>query len=169
MRILEFLVGLLVATGVHFAGERLVAGLSSYLDPFLLVVLFVGLTGRPASGLAGGLVAGWAADAATGGLFGLHGFADTLLGYATAVASQKLVIQRSSGVFLLFAGGAALQQLVLVALSLLLLPGGFVPGPLAPGVKLLLTGAVGAIGFLLAGRMKLWLGTWRRNRTAKLR
>ena len=168
-RLLEFVAGLVFASVVHLAGVRWLDGFSSSVDLFLLVALFVALGGRLLPSLFGGLVAGWVADAVTGGLFGLYGFANTLVGYGTAAAAQRLVIQRPTGVFLLFSLAAAVQQLVLVALSMLLLPETSVPGITQLLVKLAVAGTVGALGFVVSRRTGRWYGKWQRSKRSRLR
>ena len=64
----------------------------------------------------------WSPTRLAGGPFGLHGFADTLVGYTAARVAQQLVVQRSSGVVLVFTLASALQQALLAALAVLLLP-----------------------------------------------
>lgn len=91
MRAVRFLVGLLVAGVVHVLGVQLFDGFSSTIDVFLVVALFNSLGGSPLAGLLGGLVTGWCADVMTGGLYGIYGFCNTLVGYGAAVAAQRLV------------------------------------------------------------------------------
>lgn len=169
MKLLELAAGLTGALIVHFLGVRLFDDFSSAIDVFLLVTLFNALSGNLLSGLFGGLAAGWLADVVTGGLYGLHGFANTVVGYGGALAAQKLVVQKPTSVFLLFALGAAGQQFLLVGLSLLLQPGSIEPQPIWLAVKFASVGAVGALGFWLRRRALGWRSAWRRNRTATLR
>ncbi|MCP4200436.1 MAG: rod shape-determining protein MreD [bacterium] len=169
MRAVKFLAGLLVAAMVHVLGVRLFDGFSSAIDVFLVVALFNALGGSPLAGLLGGLVTGWCADAMTGGLYGTYGFCNTLVGYGAAVAAQRLVIEKTSGVFLLFSLGAAVQQLLLVALSRLLRPGAAPPELTWLMVMFATVGLTGAVGFMLQGRALRWRNTWRRNRAARLR
>ena len=169
MRILEFAAALVGALVVHFAGVRLFDDFSSAVDVFLVVALFNALGGNLVAGLTGGLAAGWLADAVSGGLYGLHGFADTVVGYGGALAAQRLVIQRPTSVFLLFALGAVVQQLILVGLSQILVPGSVEPQPLWLLVKFASAGALGAAGFVVWKRALRWRSAWRRNRTATLR
>lgn len=169
MRLVRFFVGLLVAAVLHFVGVRLFDNFSSAIDVFLVVALFNALGGSPLAGLLGGLATGWCADVMTGGLYGIYGFCNTLVGYGAAVASQRLVIQKTGGVFLLFSLGAAVQQLLLVALLRLLSPETEPPGPAWLLVLLATAGASGAVGFLLRQRVGRLRSAWRRNRTARLR
>jgi rod shape-determining protein MreD len=169
MRTVKFLAGLLVAAIVHALGVRLFEDFSSAIDVFLVVALFNALGGSPLAGLLGGLVTGWCADVMTGGLYGAYGFCNTLVGYGAAVAAQRLVIEKTGGVFLLFSLGAAVQQLLLVALLRLLRPGAAPPELMWLMIMLAAVGVTGAVGFLLQGRAVRWRSVWRRNRSARLR
>lgn len=169
MRLAKFLVGLLVAAVVHFLGVRIFDDFSSAIDVFLVVALFNALGGSPLAGLLGGLATGWFADVMTGGLYGAYGFCNTLVGYGAAVAAQRLVIEKPGGVFLLFSLGAAVQQLMLVALLRLLSPDARPPEPAWLLILFATVGLSGVVGFLLRRRTGRWRSAWRRNRTARLR
>lgn len=169
MRVVKFLVGLLVAVVVHVLGVRLFDNFSSVIDVFLVVALFNALGGSPLAGLLGGLAAGWCADVMTGGLYGAYGFCNTLVGYGAAVAAQRLVIEKTSGVFLLFSLGAAVQQLLLVALLRLLRPGSAMPELIWLVLMVVAVGVTGAAGFLFQSRAVRWRSVWRLNRSARLR
>lgn len=169
MRVAKFLAGLLLATGVHVLGVRIFDDFTSAIDVFLVVALFNALGGNPLAGLLGGLVTGWCADVMTGGLYGAYGFCNTLVGYGAAVAAQRLVIKKTGGVLLLFSLGAAVQQLLLVALTRLLRPDAAAPEPAWLLVLLVSVGLTGATGFLVHQRVGRWRNVWRRNRTSRLR
>ncbi len=168
MRALKLAIGLVLALLVQLVGQRLFDEFFLVFDAFLLVALFNSLDARLATALAGGLVAGLAADALTGGLYGLHGFADTIVGYGTAFASQRLVIHRPQGVFLLFALAAASQQAIVIGLMLVFLSSPVFPGyPWVP-IKVLAIGLVGAVCLFGYRRATRGIARWRRTRTARL-
>lgn len=128
MPLARFLAALAAATLLHFAGVALAPGFVLAADLFLLVTILEARHGRPASGMLAGLVAGLVADGLTGGPFGLFGFADTAVGYGVARAAQQLVVQRTTSLAAIFAAGAAAQQAILAALSLVFRPDGELPG-----------------------------------------
>jgi rod shape-determining protein MreD len=169
MRALKFFVGLVVAVMLHMVSVRVTGGVSLAVDLFLLLALFNALDGNPTAGLMGGFVAGLTADTLTGGLYGLHGFADTLAGYGMAVATRRLVIQRSAGIFLAFSLAAAVQQAILVGLRLLLLPETSLLSVSGLVTRVLGVGVLGFLGY--AGRKRWLLGIhrWRSSRMARLR
>lgn len=169
MKSLRFLGGLVAAVVVHVLAVRLFPEASPAVDVFLVLALFNALGGSLAGGLAGGLIAGLAADSLTGGLYGLHGFANTLAGYGTAFACRRLVIQKATSVGLLFSVAAAAQQAIIVGLKLLLLPEAALPPTTWMATRVLVSGALGLVGFALRGRLVRGVQSWRRNRTARLR
>jgi rod shape-determining protein MreD len=159
----------LVVIVAHLLGVGLWSGFGLVFDLFLLLAVLNAIDGDTFAGLAGGLAAGLVADAVSGGLYGLHGLADTIVGYGTAFATQRLVVQRPSSVFLVFSLAAALQQLTLVTVTLLMLPDPELPT--YPGVvaKVVVAGMLGVLTVLARRQVVARLALWRRTRTARLR
>lgn len=122
MPFLKFLLGLGLAVVVHALALRVAPELSPAFDLFVVVVVLQSLSRSSLAGLAAGLVVGMVQDALTGGLFGLYGFADTIIGYAVARASQRLVLEKAGGMFPVAATAAVVQQAIVVGLAYLLLP-----------------------------------------------
>lgn len=169
MRSLKFAAALVVAILLQVAGARLFPEFSSAIDLFLVVVVFHALDGNALAGMLGGLAAGLVTDALTGGPFGIHGVADTIVGYGTAYAVQRLVIQRATGVFQLFAVAAAAQQTLLMGISLLLLPRPEAPGIIWLAVKIVSTGLLGSVWYLADRRLRAKAEGWQAARTNKIR
>lgn len=128
MPFVKFLAGLALAAFLHVVGTRLIPVFPLAVDLFLLAAILEARHGRPLGGIFAGLAAGLAADGLTGGPFGLYGFADTAVGYGIARAAQQLVVQRTTSLAAIFAAGAAAQQAILAALSLVFRPEGELPG-----------------------------------------
>ncbi len=169
MRGLKFAAALLVVTALHLLGVELWSGFSLVFDLFLVLAVLNALDGDTFAGLWGGLAAGLVTDAVTGGLYGMHGLADTILAYGTAYATQRLVVQRPASVLLVFSLAAAVQQLTLVALSLLLLPDPELPGFLWVLAKAVSSGLLGVAVFAARRTLLARIGLWRRSRAAKIR
>ena len=169
MRGLKFAAGLLAALLLHYPGVALSGGFSQVLDLFLVLTLFNALDGDLVAGMLGGLAAGLVADTVSGGLYGLNGFADTIVGYGAALATQRLVIQRSTGVFLFFLLAATVQTVLMMGLVVTLLQDPPLPGFPSIATKVVLTGLVGAVGFMTRRRVLKAAAKWRRNRRAQLR
>ena len=166
----RFLLALAVAVVVHAGGIEVWPAFSRAVDVFLVLALFGALGGNLLAGLFGGMVAGLVMDALTGPrLYGLHGLANTVVGYGTAWASQRLVIQRASGVMLIFALAAAVQQALLLGLLIALLPSPEVPTSPWLLAKVGSTSLLGWAFFLGRGELRRRSERWRRSRTGKLR
>ncbi len=116
-----------------------------------------------------GLAAGLVTDTLTGGLYGMYGFADTIVGYGAAFAAQRLVIQRITAVWLVFSAGAAVQQTVVIGLSRVLLLEPALPDFLPVVLKVAVTGLLGAGSYLAGRRLRTAVRVWKKSRTARLR
>ena len=65
-------------------------------DPFLLVVVYCGLTGGETHGMLAGAAAGWVQDVHFGGrVLGLSGLTKVLVGFGVGVGSHALPPRRS--------------------------------------------------------------------------
>ena len=169
MRALKFAGGLLAAILLHVVGVRLFDGFPGAFDLFLLVTVLNALGGSLMAGMLGGLAAGLAADAFGGGLYGLNGFADTMIGYGAAFAAQRLVIQRATGVLLFFGLAVTLHQAVVMGLTLLLEQDPALPDSVSIAVRIVATSLLGVAVFFGRGRIRSVLTVWRRNRSSRLR
>jgi len=169
MRILRFAAGLVIATFVEVLGLRFFAPFCQVVDPFLILVVYTSLEAPPAWSMLGGSAAGLSQDALTGGLYGLHGFADTLVAWIAARLKQHVVIQRPRQVGLLFALAAGLQQALLAVLQFLTVPGSELPGPGTTAAKIAAAGLLGAGLFVATGRLRGGIGEWRRRRSRRLK
>ncbi len=99
----------------------------------------------------------------------MHGFADTIIGYGTAYAAQRLVIRRPPGVFLMFALAAAAQQAILVGLVVMLLADPALPDLTWTLIRVAATGVAGVL-FVLARRQTTQrVEAWKRSRTSRLK
>jgi rod shape-determining protein MreD len=109
-------------------------------------------------------------DGLAGGLFGLHAFADTLVGYGVALAAQRVVVGQQAARVLVFAAAALLQQLVLVAL-LLSMVGAGAPLPSVGSVlgKVVSSALLGAALISSESRARSQWSSWQRRRSRQLR
>ncbi len=169
MRSLRFAMALAVATLLQVAGVSLFPQFSLAVDFFLVIVVFNAMDGNSAAGMFGGTVAGLVTDGLTGGYFGLFGIANTVVGYGTAITAQRLVIQRPASSLLVFAVGAAAQQLILLGLSLLFVADADLPQYSWILVKVGTTGVLGGVLYLANRRMRSRVEMWRRTRKTRIR
>lgn len=162
MRALKFFAALGLAIMVHLIGVRIDPGFARAVDVFVVLIALYALEGSSLSALFAGLAVGLVHDTLTGGLFGFFGFAGTIVGYGTARLSQRLVIQRPTGVLAVVSFAAALQQAIVVGLAFLLLPDPPLPDPLWIAIQ---SGACGVLGMIVYAAT----GHWRRNAEARRR
>lgn len=164
MAAVRFLGGLLLAALVHLAGTALWSGFPVVADPFLVTAVVVALGGRAEPALVAGTLAGWAADALAGGPFGLYGLADGAVAYATALAAQRIVVDRRSSAAGVFAAAAAAQGALLVLLGVVF------RGPqetLSPLELLLRVATTAALGLTWMQARRLVAARWRRRGSRK--
>lgn len=169
MPALRYFLALLVVAVLHFVGMQLFPWFFLAVDLFLVLLVFNAMDGNTLAGMLGGAVAGLATDALTGGPFGLFGIADTIVGYSTAAAAQRVVIQRSTSSLLVFCLAAVAQQALVLGVAILILP-----TPEAPDLRwvLIKVGTSGILGLFLfqaRNRMMVRMDSWRRTRTSKVR
>ncbi len=168
MRALRVVLGLALALGVHLVGIWLLPDLPRVLDLFLVVVVLNALDASSLAGLAGGLGAGLVQDALSGRLYGLHGFADTIVGYAVARAGQRLDLKSPGAVLVTVALATLLQAATLVVLAYLFTdpeP----PEPLWVLIEALANGVAGAVLLSLGGRFRDLREVSRRRRASRIR
>ena len=169
MQALKFLAAVGLAVIAHLIGMQVDPGFSRVVDVFVVVVALHALEGNSLAALFAGLFVGLVHDTLTGGLFGLYGFADTIVGYGTARLAQRLVIQRATGVLAVVAFATALQETIVVALKFLLEPGPLSPDPLWIALRAGVSGVLGMFVYVLAGRWRRGSEARRRNRMGRLR
>lgn len=169
MRPRTFVLSLLAAILFHLAAARLVPAVPRALDVFLVVTVLNGLSGNSLAGLLGGLLCGLTQDTFSGAAYGLHGFANTLVGYATARVAQKLVTRRVGGLLVILLGAAALQQTVLILFAVFVLSEGNLPDPLWAGIRVVTSALAGLALYKLGQRSRIRLEESRRNRRSRLR
>ena len=90
MRVFWTALAILAALLVQTALGRLLPMQARVFDPFLLVVVYCGLTGGETHGMLAGASAGWVQDVHFGGrILGLGGLTKLLLGFAVGVGSTR--------------------------------------------------------------------------------
>lgn len=169
MRLLKFLLALAAVVLLHAAGAELDARFPAYVDLFLVLAVAWASESTTLTGLVVGLACGLAADALSGGPFGLNGFADTLVGYGAALAVANLAKLNTAGAAALYAVASAVQQAVLVLLVALLLPQPTLPSLEAVLLKIGSTGLLGMVVFSGRRRFASSVAQWRKSREDRLR
>lgn len=168
MRVVRFVLALVLALAAHSVGTWMLPELPRFLDLFLVLTVLNAIGGSTLGGMLGGTAAGLTHDALSGRLFGLHGFADTITGYAVARAAQQLDLVGPGAVLVTVALATLFEEAVFVLLALLF-TNPEPPDPLWVVVQALANAAVGTILYLLAGRARSLRESAERRRMAKIR
>lgn len=168
MRPLELSIGLLAAVVGHLMVVQAFPGSTRLVDLPMVLLVLNGLRGRPVPGMLGGTVIGLVKDVLAASAFGLHGFAGTLLGWASARLAQRLVLQRAVGVFLLGAGAVLLEAVVLLLLSYLVMPDLLLVDPVWLLLRATVTGLLAALLHGTLGRLREAVEQRRFRRVKKL-
>lgn len=168
MRVLRFLLGLGLALLVHFIGLQVLPQFPLAIDLFLIVLVFQALDGEALAGLLAGVVVGLVQDTLGGGVYGLYGVTDTVIGYATAKVAQRVVIQRATGVMLAFTLASAAQQVLLALLALVVFPDPVLPQPLWALLRVAASAAIGLFVWSAIGSWRARYASWRSSRTSRV-
>jgi rod shape-determining protein MreD len=169
MRFLKYPGGLLAALVAHLIGGHIYPNFSIGFDVFLVALIFYALNGNPLTGMLGGLAAGLLTDGVTGGLYGLYGVVDTIVGYSAAITARRLVIQRPWSIAAMLCIAAAFQQILLLVLQLLLIPLAALPSFSWVVIRILTSGIMGIGVYIAIKQFRRRTDTWRRSRTSKIR
>jgi len=90
MRVFWTALAILAALLVQTALGRLLPMQARVFDPFLLLVVYCGLTGGETHGMLAGAAAGWVQDVHFGGrILGLSGLTKLLVGFAVGIGSTR--------------------------------------------------------------------------------
>ncbi len=121
MWFLKFAAGLAAVVLAHMGGVALAPDFPRFVDLFAVLAVGNGLAGGPLAGLVGGAICGFVHDGLSGSPYGLHGFADTFIGYSAARLGQRLIIERPAAVMATVLGATLVQQAILFALTVTLM------------------------------------------------
>lgn len=163
MPVVRFVLGLLGAAAVAGTGSLLWGRFAAFVDPFLVVAVLVARHGRPERALAAGTAAGWAADALSGGPFGLFGFADAAVAYAGGLAARRLALDRPESLAGLFAASAAAQGVLLAVLGIVFRDFVGLPGAVEILGRVATTSLLGLGWLLVAGSASRRWSRWRKR------
>jgi rod shape-determining protein MreD len=169
MRLRHFLLALAVTVFFHLLLSRLVPVVPRALDLFFVLTVLNALAGRSLRGLLGGTACGLIHDALSGAPYGLHGFADSLVGYVTARVAQRLVTRRFTSLLLILVMAAVLQQAVLLLIGVGLAAEPNLPDPLWVALRAIISSLVGLSLDGLSRRVQHQIAETRRTRRSRLR
>jgi rod shape-determining protein MreD len=90
------------------------------IDLILIAIVYVALIFGPVTGLLAGTAAGLAQDALSGGLIGVNGMADTLVGFLAGTMGTQLIVTQPFPRFMMFAAATVVHIAVTAGLYVLL-------------------------------------------------
>lgn len=169
MTFVKVLLALLAAYLVQLVGVAISPLFPRLVDPFLLVLVWYSLRTGPVAAELLGTVTGLLQDSLSGGLFGLHAFAGTLVGYGVALAAQKVVVGQQAARVLIFAAAAALQQAVLAGLLRSMVAHSPLPSLGSVIGKIVTSALLGAAFISMESRARTHWSSWQRRRSRTLR
>jgi rod shape-determining protein MreD len=147
VKVLGIALALLSALLLQSAFSRVLPAQARVFDPFLLVMVYYGLSGGETEGMVIGAIGGWIQDIQFGGgILGLTGLSRVLLGFAVGMAGTRFhLTEPAPRALVLFLAGAA-DALVFTALA-----GAFdvAVAHLSPLVLLTRAGVNAAVGVLV--------------------
>lgn len=112
-------VALLLAFVLQSGLSLVVSGNGRLLDPFLLVVVYCGLTGGETHGMLAGAGAGWIQDVEFGGsVGGLSALTKLLLGFAVGMTATRFLLATPAARVLVLFAATLLDALVFERLAL---------------------------------------------------
>ena len=169
MRFAGYVLALVLAALVHVVLLRFLPGIARFVDPFLVLVVLFALEAKPLGGMFAGAAAGWAKDALTGSLYGLHGVVLTIIGFVVARVARTVTTNQPAVIGLLLAIGALVESALLLVLLWLLSVDAPAPDPVVVGVRAGVTALVGLSVVLFAGRSLRRFELWKRIRKRRVK
>jgi rod shape-determining protein MreD len=130
----------------HSTGNRTV------IDVVVVTVIYFALTGGPVVGIVLGSVAGLAQDVLSGGVVGVSGFANCLVGCVTGIVGTQFIVASTLPRFVVFVLGSLGQMACVIGLYALIGPRGIAVTPATLGALALLNGVVGVLAFVVVER-----------------
>ncbi len=119
MRWLATGLGLGLALVIQSGLTLVLPGPGRLLDPFLVVVVYCGLTGGETHGMLAGATAGWIQDTQFGGaVSGLSALTKLLVGFAVGMAATRFLVTASLARLLVLFGATLIDALIFERLAL---------------------------------------------------
>lgn len=113
MRVFWTAVAVLVALLVQTAVSQVAPDQARAFDPFLLVLVYGGLTGGEIQGMLAGAAAGWVQDIHFGGpVVGLSGLTKMLVGFLVGAAGTRFLLVGTAPRILVLLGSTLLDSLI---------------------------------------------------------
>lgn len=118
MRAFWTALAILAALMAHTALSTLWPAQARIFDPFLIVVVYCGLTGGETHGMLAGAVAGWVQDVHFGGrVLGLGGLTKVLVGFGVGLSSTRFHLSELQGRVVVLLAATLADALLFTALA----------------------------------------------------
>jgi rod shape-determining protein MreD len=117
VRLLDVVVGILLAFVLQTVAARYVPFLAAHLDLFTVVAAGFGLARGRMTGMVAGASAGLLQDAFSGGFLGYNGISKTTVGYLSGIVGRHLIIRGFSSRILFFVLATLLDLGILAAVG----------------------------------------------------
>lgn len=158
MRVFWTALAILAALLVQTALGRVLPMQARVFDPFLLVVVYCGLTGGEVHGMLAGAAAGWVQDVHFGGrILGLSGLSKLLVGFGIGVGSTRFHLGEPAARLLVLMVATIVDAVLFGQLAQVFDVQAYELSPLGLVVRALVNGAVGMVVFETMDRqMRRW-------------
>jgi rod shape-determining protein MreD len=147
---------ILAMLGVALALQTTVAwaamGNRTVVDLVIVAVIYFALGTGPNAGIAIGTVAGIAQDVLSGGVLGVSGLANSLVGCASGVLGTQFIVSSTLARFVVFVLGTLAQAGIVIGVYSLIDPRGFGSPPTLILARALINGVVGVLAFQVVER-----------------
>lgn len=120
MKIAGVVLATIVAMALQTTLARFVVRGTVAVDLVLVVVVYAALTMGSVTGLLTGAVAGIVQDVLSGGVVGIGGGANTIVGFLTGIAGAQFIVTGTPTRFLIFFGATVVRAVVFMGLYMLL-------------------------------------------------
>ena len=158
MRVFWTALAILAALLLQTALGRVMPVQARIFDPFLLVVVYCGLTGGEVHGMLAGAAAGWVQDVHFGGrILGLGGLSKLLVGFGVGVGSTRFHLGEPAARLLVLMVATVVDAVLFGQLAQVFDVQAYELSPVGLIVRALVNGAVGMVVFETMDRqMRRW-------------
>jgi rod shape-determining protein MreD len=155
MRVFWTAMAILAALVLQTALGRLMPMQARVFDPFLLVVVYCGLTQGETHGMLAGAAAGWVQDVHFGGrIVGLSGLSKVLVGFAVGVGSTRFHLGEPAARLLVLMVATIVDAVLFGQLAQVFDVQSYELSPLALITRAVVNGAVGMVVFETVDRQR---------------
>lgn len=120
MRAAGVLAAIAIAVALQTTLARFVVRGTVAIDLVTVVVVYVGLSAGPTTGLFAGTCGGLVQDVLSSGIIGIGGLAKTIIGFVTGVVGTQFIVARPLPRFVVFFAASLIHTAVFAGLYVLL-------------------------------------------------